>query len=240
MSKLGDAMGGGGTSNSGLKALVTRLKNEVTAKKEKLERKDEKSRDMKEKMEDTFTSMVNFGETHSVNYLASLSEGYWGHDKVAPKGIHIPGVTGLLFELGGLYGTYKGAGWASHVTSVGRGLVGAFVGSAGMRHGGAIKADAQKKKANGAAAEKVEVPAGAKAGDTFEVTGADGQKRKALVVKQDDGSLGVTFQGSSNWRKVEATPTRALLSPGRRQDDDDDDEERPRRRPNRRFPAGRR
>lgn len=224
MSGLGEAMGE--KSTGALKGLVTRLRKELESKETKLDRKEAKEEALTTKLENTFTVISNAGETYTTGYLAGLAEGYWG-DKVRPKGIHVPGIAGVLGEFVGVYLTYRGSKAASHVSSLSRGLVMSAIVSGGNRHGSTIRADGKAAAAKGGAGAGVELPKDAKPGDKFAVKQADGTEKVAIVVQQADGSLAATFQGSSSgWRKITAEPQRgdpgrALLSPGRGDRDPD-------------------
>lgn len=207
------ALSGQPVADGQAKSTVKQLAAMLLGEQKKSERAAEKSATVMERAMDTGHAALNFVELETTAYLGGLAEGAWG-DKVKPGGYDVRGIAGLLGELGGLFATWRGKKWASHVLAPSRGLLASMVVSNGISHGRKL---ADKPKAT--EESQISIPANAKPGDKIAFKKLDGSPGMGTVVQAADGSLQVAMQGSApapnaNYREVQVP--RALMSPGSR------------------------
>lgn len=90
----------------------------------------------KEALVETGTQLIHTAETQGSLFLASLTEGYFGEDKIKVGAVDLRAPVGLLAQGYGLYQTMQGQkGAGSHVLAIGTGIMGSWLANVGRNAG---------------------------------------------------------------------------------------------------------
>jgi hypothetical protein len=169
--------------------LVNKLKTELAEVAASKSRLVQRMKDGKIQIARTVGSALHTGEGAGTLFLASMAEGYFGEEKIKIGPVDMRLALAIPLDLAGLALTASDHGAAGHVSALGNGLGGAWLASAGIRAGKAVR-ESKDRKAAGAT-------------EPAPSTGADVDKLREIAMTGGDD---VEATQDNRFRRVRSLP----------------------------------